>query len=400
MPYLHNPSQEGADRHPGLKRNAAAISKIYDGYEGLITTNTEDPKKSHKTATTLTSLNVSISSSRQVNQSLSGKLHTLSRKTRAKMHADRLWAEHNFNHKDLCIKPLYLNSKPTTSHQASIQLELILKWHSAIEAKLQDARKINYKATFHPEYKMMKDFLNRLAERAAFWQTNFVESLHRKEKVISTPQATQAPQVAPVPQARKKEAGATKSIIKKPIHPKPTAQVPNHGFAASTLIIPFATPTSLIESISGVKRHAPEDATAAAQVPKLGRPPKKVKTDDAVGSVEASQYRGGEAAESQTQVQVGECVEQVEQQFWRHGSESGSATVYTIAQHKDAHPITAATGMGRTIVTDLPRAASRAMGRDEEMENDTEAPMDICIVPNDSVVAHEVENAYGFEEAQ
>jgi hypothetical protein len=176
-------------------------------------------------------------------------LPTLPLCERAKIDADRLWAEHHFNSPNLLSTPQYLTQTPKTSHHANTQLELIIKWYLAISHALTREAKRHTAVTFTSEFKRMKDVADRLFRRAQQWK-GIVETLKAKEdgvegKVLkrlpprpqeqSRPRMPLRPQQPPRPQRPpmiSKTRRALPNIASR-------RNEPNHGFSTSTVIIPF-----------------------------------------------------------------------------------------------------------------------------------------------------------------
>jgi hypothetical protein len=193
---------------------------------------------------------------------------------RAKNDADRLWAEHNFNFPDLLEIPRYLKDIPTTSFQADIQTELIIKWHLAITLHLAREANTNSAVMFTPKYKILKARADELAGKAEVWQQEVQRLQRKKPGLLGIPRQLPVPQARNVPSQRPLMVprGQPVPLImpqRQPGPPSTSAKTaPNHGFSATTTIIPFK---------AGVTRSAETEERDERAIIILA---KKVKTND------------------------------------------------------------------------------------------------------------------------
>jgi hypothetical protein len=162
--------------------------------------------------------------------------------TRAQMDADRLWAEHTLHNTSLLSKPSYLNQAPTTSHQATIQRELIKKWYFVLDFFRINAIKFQKRDPDHPDIRKLKAFQERIRCLAGIWQIKYVEGLEGTEQ-------GQSEQVEIV-QAPTKPEGKASSVVPRS-RGRPPKQQPNFGFHTSTSIIPFDRSMSAPGSATG-----------------------------------------------------------------------------------------------------------------------------------------------------
>jgi hypothetical protein len=249
--YLQGPTLDSLDQHLGLNRGAAAIINIFEDYKDPTRKVIDPSQTSHQATAIPTSQNISTSRDPKL---IFGGGRAPAHSIRAEMDADRLWAEHNFNNPNLLVKPQFLYERPKTSHQASIQRELFLKWSSVLGAKRINAIIYNHRNLNHPDFEKLKAFEIRLQETAEWWQKHYVEPLTRKEQ--GQPPLPKTSETPRRPQAKKKTAVPSS---KRPTTPKLAAAQPNFGFDKSTKIVLFDRSMS---SPGSVKRPGEAEAEA------------------------------------------------------------------------------------------------------------------------------------------
>jgi hypothetical protein len=185
--------------------------------------------------------------------------------TRAVMHADRLWAEHRFNHLDLTIEPKYLTTTPENAFEAAIQVELCTLWKNALAKRLLRLEEQCVGVTFTRSFRQMQDILDHLRRRilqlgqaVEVLKAGVVVDFEAMKKKQAN-QQHQGPQKGSKPLQQVSKQGTPKSYVLQ------RSNEPNCGFGASTTIIRFQKEGEaasekevgeVIESIEGTRSEA------------------------------------------------------------------------------------------------------------------------------------------------
>jgi hypothetical protein len=177
---------------------------------------------------------------------------------RAKMDADRLWAQHQFNTMDLTTAPPFMLKPKTTVYEKAVALELAVIWRNTISGRMLQANMLHTKNMFTERYKLLRQWENRLEHEIQVMHAELTR-LGREEMghpanpsaVPKSPQATGSSRNAP-----KKPNKPPTASRARPARPK--VREHNAGFGDSTKITFFRAPDSSMAS--GPKR-AVENAT-------------------------------------------------------------------------------------------------------------------------------------------
>ncbi|KAH7385417.1 hypothetical protein DE146DRAFT_204526 [Phaeosphaeria sp. MPI-PUGE-AT-0046c] len=169
--------------------------------------------------------------------------------SRAAMHADRLWAEHRFNHLDLTISPDYLSEKPTNAHEASIQLELLTLWKRDLVRHMVQMEERYAVVALSKEFREMQGLVKEMRRAIAKAMSGKALDLDLAlatrwegkgagvEKKLSMAVQSTPQQRGPRRDFKVKQRGLERNALLNGAFEK--SKELNRGFGTSTTVIPF-----------------------------------------------------------------------------------------------------------------------------------------------------------------
>ncbi|KAL5114628.1 hypothetical protein ACEQ8H_007473 [Pleosporales sp. CAS-2024a] len=174
---------------------------------------------------------------------------------RAKMDADRLWAEHTFNSTNLLATPRYLHEPTTSSYAARVAHHVLLKWHQALTLQYTRLAQRNQAAPLTDEYKILTRATAQLAQQADHCKTRIHLLQKREEHGPSTQQHATDKEARHMHMhmhmpmlllgRAAKSSPKRAAVLKNPLQCR--EKLVNYGFSASTKIVPFKKSTHKAE---------------------------------------------------------------------------------------------------------------------------------------------------------